>query len=171
MKPVIIIFLIISTLFSCGDIEYEDFSIEQHNYTGNEIRTDGFYWSFCNNLDEIDFSFCVFYRNGILVKAASSSSEGEDIIERVEGASLQGDINHMWGVYEIYDSLIHVEMLWQDGQMGDYVVTTTYFSIINDTTIKLEYFEYLDVVDTVFQNPIYYFKQYSPKPDSTLYPF
>ncbi len=171
MKPVIIIFLIISTLFSCGDIEYEDFSIEQHNYTGNEIRTDGFYWSSFYYFEELQYPFYVFYRNGIVVSAVSSSNEGKNIIERVEDASKQKVINETWGVYEISDSTIHIEMLRQDGQMGDYVVATTYFSIINDTTIKLEYFEYLGVVDTVFQNPIYYFKQYSAKPDSTLYPF
>ena len=49
--------------------------------------------------------------------------------------------------------------------MGDRVLSTSYYKILNDTTINQIYYKYYNS-DPVYLNKVYHFYPYSPKPDS-----
>jgi len=156
----IIKYLIMSALvlqmYGCKD---ETLTLQRVPYTGSEIKTDGYYYSYYVNstMEEYIVAFFLF-RNGIILSAGAYDKTNletleKKMLERYE--SLQSE-KIGWGVFIVSDNKIEYEQ-WSTsgGPGGGLPVFKSSYDIENDSTLI---------------NPagiIYYFKQFSPKPDST----
>ena len=166
----IISLAIIAVLFSsCED---EELSMQRADYTGAELRTDGYYYYMLqvehNGIQE-KIVFPIFlYRNGVSIMAASFNCSE---IEQKENDFRNGKLYHtingykiFWSVFTISGKSIEFEG-WDDLGGAHLYTKKVYGKILNDTTFHI-YQEHIDGIDKECDRT-YHFKQFSPKPDST----
>ena len=155
IKYLIITALILLT-HSCKD---EELTLQRVPYTGNEVRTDGYYYSYyANNSSPPEEFIVVFflYRNGVILSARSYEKTDFDILEKTmlnRYESLQNE-KIGWGVFIVQNNKIEYEQ-WSTSVGGGLPIFRNFYDIENNTTLKS------------FAGKIYYFRQFSPKPDST----
>lgn len=150
----LIMLALILLLYSCKD---EELTLQKVPYTGNEIRTDGYYYSYYVNSTSHEYIVVFFlYKNGIILSAGTYEKTDFDIFEKamlVRYGSLEKQ-KIGWGVFIVQDNKIEYEQ-WSTSVGGGLPVFRSFYDIENDTTLK---------------NPagrMYHFRQFSPKPDST----
>lgn len=150
---------LIFLLFSCCKLFDDELSIERTNYTGAELRIDGYYYS--ETFEPPYPNYCVaksfFYRNGVKLGACSYDTT-EMSVEEYYATLKKSKLN--WYVFKIEGNTITIEG-WDN-------LTQTfkeYGEILNDTTFRISKIERSGRTDK--SNSIYHFKQFSPKPDST----
>ena len=152
--------LCFSFLFSCCNKLFKDEELSQQRvpYTGNEIRTDGYYYYYWASQDSpVDDYTAVFflYRNGVFLVGQSYKSINLDTVEKkmLDRYELLVQKKVGWGVFIITNDKLDFEH-WYSAAGGLPVAKSLYY-IENDTTLRSPY------------EQIYHFKQFSPKPDSS----
>ena len=165
------IFLILCILLSASCVrrdESKDFplTLEKIDYTGKELKTDGYYYRNFNSGSEPFIGTCFFYRNGIFLNGTVFSVY--DTIEKEENfrngfyvTIVASKYKDLWGVFQIDGNQIKYEH-WIPTEGGFYRTTSQKGTILNDTTFIINFDNGLEVTDWT-----YHFKQFSPKPDST----
>ena len=159
---------------SCAKLEIlqdDELSLQRQDYTGNQLRVDGYYFSEYANgsIDYVRIYF--FYKNGIILAGGSSLlSELPDLEESFRNGTFYKHVKSVkftWGVHQIEDSKIAFE-----GWYGErpYRVYGQEGVILNDTTFRItQRYRYKNGEKTEVEskNEVYHFKAFSPKPDSS----
>jgi len=157
----IIKYLIMSALvlqmYGCKD---EKLTLQRVPYTGNEIRTDGYYyhhWASSESLSINKTATFFLYRNGIKLTAGSYGSIDLDIVEKEMLSRYELLVKQKigWGVFVITGNKVEYEE-WTTSAGGGLPIYKNSYNIENDTTLMNP------------EGKVYHFKQFSPKPDSTI---
>jgi hypothetical protein len=166
-------FLISIFMFSfCKKIFPDDnLSIQRENYSGNQLRLDGYYYRYIN--EEYYFPKLFFYNNGVILDIGGrfkTFEEVEDYINRIFIENSNYNSNKLsWGVYRVENDNIKFEK-WYPGSGGGFPAITREGKILNDTTFHITQSYRMKngkKREISAQDEIYHFKQFSPKPDST----
>ena len=177
MRYNIILKLISLCLFftSCaklGILQDDELSLQRQDYTGNQLRVDGYYFSEYAN-DSIEYVSVYFlYKNGIILFGGSRLlSELPEAEERYRNGTFDSkvkSIKFVWGVHQIEGSNLKYEQ-WFPSEKP-YKAYVREGEILNDTTFRItQRYRYKndEKTEVESENKVYHFKQFSPKPDST----
>ena len=162
MKRFLFCFLVILFCFSCRKwFKDEKLGLARINYTGNQLRTDGFYYgcSINEQLNEDLLNVYFFYRNGIFLDASSwKYNDMEHLKVLIEFP--HSECKYEWGIFQIHDR----ELLINRWEIAWGPLPTALFSgeILNDTTFILHKRN-----GQAIEEEIYHFYYYEQKPDST----
>lgn len=164
-----ILLIVILFSFSCKDwFEDEDFSMTREEYSGDQIKIDGYYYYYYSQ-DSGLASITIFYKNGIVIDGIGERS---NLIE-IENSFSNGKfyqsvtkIKEVWGIYQVENNQIMIERIIAMGGFNR-ISYTDYGEILNDTTIHL--YKHKETYKNISEsmNDTLHFKQFSPKPDST----
>jgi hypothetical protein len=169
MKVMIRTWAVVIILFFCacrGERWDDDLTLPKQNYDGDQLRMDGYFYSYSDN----DYQIYFLYRNGTVLKSPFISSENLYSSEQefANGIFYNHAIKrkYYWGRFIINGTTIKNE-LWKPNT-GPFEAYTTEGIILNDTTFKMtkSYRSCKPKKDREFET-LYHFKQFSPKPDST----
>lgn len=142
-------------------------SLNKESYTGNKMRTDGYYYMNFGNPGKVDIHF--FYGNGIAIYCENPfAKEFESHEEKFWDGSyynLIRDKKYYWGVFIVEDSVVKYE-LWNPSN-PPYRAYLHTGKIVNDTTLQIPYSVRLNGEDGNAVDWTLHFKQFIPKPDST----
>jgi len=169
MKKIEKIIVSVSSLilfYSC-DCSDEEFSIARKPYLGNEIKTNGYFYSYDatnNNGTSIKF----FYRNGVVLSGGRYSSQDLTVIESEISSHILTIKNekNAWSPFEVKNNTLIIETYWDNPPSCKLRTQRMSYEIQNDTTIiwrKTDHPGYKDKI----HNTVWYFKEYYSKPDST----
>lgn len=167
--------LCLITLFACKkEAKKEDganddkLTLQRTNYTGNELRIDGYYYGVWSGGF---YDLRVLYSNGTVKNIGAPSGvttiSGIDNHVSAMTTTIMGGKTG-WGVFIINGSSIKLEEWRPDNTK--LVAITREGSILNDTTFKFtQVYRLVSGVKTGVSalDETFYFRQYSPKPDST----
>lgn len=169
--PLIAVFLF-SSCEKSGLCEDDELSLTRVNFTGNQLRIDGYYYG--NQTENstpplVDIYY--LYRNGVFYTsdaAELAKAEAGTIyvdIENEFGKKIKG----AWGVFQINGTLIEIER-WQSRMSGCETTIYERGNILNDTTFVLTRREAREngkavVVKDI--NDIFKFQPLPEKPDSS----
>jgi hypothetical protein len=142
----------------------------REDYTGDELRIDGFYYQKTPE-GNINNTLYFFYRNGIKFELQMKEKVkypidciSELTSERIES---QRKRKYHWGIFKINDNAFLSEQ-WSTPIDGNYVHTITQTGeIVSDTTFIITKFINTAGGGAANVNASWYFSPYSPKPDST----
>ena len=169
--------IVLAVVFSsCKKLfEDEELSMERVDYTGTELRTDGYYYYRYQYYDSREDSLydCflpwILYRNGVyFYGSVYDYSRMEEVEKKFEDGSfydIQKDNKYQWGVFQISDSVIDFEG-WDTGETFSRPTVKRYAKIVNDTTFCM-CSKRPQKGENVKLGNGFHFKQFSPKPDST----
>ena len=138
----------------------EELTLNRVPYTGNELRTDGYYyyhWATFDSPSVNSTSVKFFYKNGVMLSAHSYDGIDLNRVEK-EMVSLYDKIRERktgWGLFIINGNTIQCEE-WSTSVGGGLPVYKWSAKIENSTT-----FRHND------SNQTWHFKQFNNKPDST----
>ena len=152
-------------LLSC-DCSDEDFSIKRKSYFGNEIKTNGYFYS--NDSTSRTTRVKFFYRNGVVLSGGRYSLNDLDIIESeiLSGTFINIADKYNWSPFEINNNTLVTEYYYDNPPSCKLLTAKSFYEIQNDTTIvykRTDQSGYKDIVSNI----VWRFKQFSPKPDST----
>lgn len=145
----------------------EELSLSKMPYTGNGLRTDGYYYRAGEKAIIVMFLF----KDGTMIQAGSIPIQ--EIQNREEMFKNGEFYNHIknnktcWGVYRIEDEIITTNFWVSPRPFHCFFEEGT---ILNDTTFVIQsYYRMLDgeKVGETEIDETYHFHQFSPKPDST----
>lgn len=155
------------TMFaSCNkNFGQDDFlTIPKTPYTGDELRTDGYYYE---KWDGKIYSISFFYKDGVFLDIGGRKEENEvnDYISEVSSAELP---KGFWGAFLSEEKKLTIEKFV--GSEKGYEVYRYEIEIANDNSFVL--YESSRMKNGIKTNSRhierkYYFKPFSPKPDST----
>ena len=169
-------FLLILTItaFSCKSFEpdIDEFTLKRENYTGNELRTDGYYYNeFESDCQRLQIYF--FYKNGIILRGGNSCKDDINIQEEKfkngDWYNLVKDDQMTWGLFVIENDTIKYERYNPPVGPGYLHSLIWEGPILNDTTFHIiRYYRYDNGVKKEIEtDKLFHFKKFSPKPDST----
>jgi hypothetical protein len=171
MKKIFLVSVILATIAFCFHrcdkfFPDEKLSLAKTPYTGNELRTDGYYYDNNDNLISIYF----LYRDGIILYAFSHKAIGLDEIEKemIEN-NMYNDYDadkSRWGLFVMNGKTIQMER-WTPSTGFSLPVTRGKGYIENDTTYHIMEKYYSDTKKYYKGDWVYHFKQFHLKPDST----
>lgn len=171
MKTIIfksIIIAALTSIFSCrGERWDDDLTLPKQDYTGNQLRIDGYYYRVTDNNS---YNIYFYYRNGTVLHAGFVDFDNLAASEQefMNGSyySFAKKYKYHWGRFIINGTTIKDE-LWKPNT-GPFEAYTTEGIILNDTTFKMtrQWRSCKPKKDTEFEE-VYQFKKFSPKPDST----
>ena len=154
--------------------EDEELSMERVDYTGTELRTDGYYYYRYQYYDSREDSLYdkfipwILYRNGVsLYGGAWDYSRMEEVEIKFEDGTYYDklkDDKFSWFVFQISDSVIDFEG-WDSGGYISKSTVKQYAKIVNDTTF-CRCSKRPQKGENV-KGMTFHFKQFAPKPDST----
>jgi hypothetical protein len=168
MKNMIIFIALI--LFSCNlDKEDDDqLSLTKTSYSGNELKIDGYYYTIFENKRQ---SISFFYESGIYLDLGGNANNSLDADNYIASFSTNNDFRSSriwWGLFKINGDNITYEKWYPSGTAYKAYVRTG--KIINDSTFNVtESYRVVNGDKTNFGNinETYYYRKFSPKPDST----
>ena len=167
MKKILIFLSSFLILAGCIPQSDDNLAFIKSNYYGNELKTNGYYYSlFEGKLQNISF----FYKDGVYLDVGNKNNfedasyfiTNKILIERLHQRSQTG-----WGIFKIKSNKIVFER-WYDTERG----LKAYINIgkiLNDTTFVITAsFRTGDGFSKEIEkiNETYYYKKFSPKPDS-----
>jgi len=165
-KRFILFFLILSSCMSCCR-EDDLLRNTREDYIGDDIRIDGFYYSFFQG--EIH-NVLFLYRNGVFFKVISDEkkrTKPEEVQTLLTEDRLERYKTHkdLWGIFIIKNNNILLDK-WTWAGLGWKTTVIESGTILNDTSFVITKRDNLreGIKDS---NETYYFYPYSPKPDST----
>ncbi len=175
MKTKSLIIIITVLLFSSCKLFFpgpDKFTLQKQDYTGNELRVDGYYFKeFDSDCDRIQVFF--LYRNGIILYGGCPCVE--DINAKEEEYKEKGTwYKHVkedrvsWGLFVIENDSIRIEKYEPPSGPGYLPAVIREGAILNDTTFRIIR-RYRDSGKKIIKevDDLYHFKKFSPKPDST----
>lgn len=176
LSTIILSIILIMIVSSCKKMfEDEELSMERVDYTGTELRTDGYYYyryQYYNSREDSLYDKFIpwfLYRNGVwLYGCVYDYSKMEEVEKKFEDGSfydLCKDDKLSWGVFQISDSVIEFEG-WESGEYISRPTVKQYAKIVNDTTFCM-CSKRPQKGENVKLGDDFHFKQFSPKPDST----
>ena len=145
---------------SCGTTGYEPLQLIRQDYSGQEIRLEGYYY-----FKEVvpmgpGTSILFLYKNGVVynfgVVPDTSLSKVDAFIKTIPHSST--DKPYAWGVFQVNDNKVKIE-IWDIVSGGKNTTTLREGKILNDSTIQICLFNR--------PNEFYRFRKFFPKPDST----
>jgi len=140
-------------------------------YTGNQLRIDGYYYQIADGVDFNEgtiFSCYFFYENGIIIGmggAENSLEEMDEYIIRVMGSQNYKNIKFLCRVFVIEGNIIKFEGWYPSAKPHKAYVREG--TILNDTTFHITKSYRSNGSELREKDEIYYFREFSPKPDST----
>ena len=159
--------LLFSILLNSCHLLFQDekLMLPKKDYTGNELRIDGYYYYHPEpNSTRVLF----FYRNGVMIDFISYFPTTDltvvdksiaDMYEKLK------DSKYIWQVFLIEGSTIQCSG-WGSSVGGGLPSYKCIGTIENDTTFR--FIKSIDSKGREFEkNDVYHFRQFSPKPDST----
>lgn len=167
----LILVLALVVLFAGGCkkwFEDEELTLPKTPYTGDELRTDGYYY---NMEDGKIWSTYFFYRNGVLLYGAGTDTLDDNLDKYDDWFVSEAFLEYIktnkrrWGLFEIHDDSIVFER-WVMAE-GGFPVLRFSGNIIDDTTFIITRSEYPHQGDVYNKNEVFHFRHFSPKPDST----
>jgi hypothetical protein len=152
-------------LYSC-DCSDEEFSIARKPYFGNEIKTNGYFYS-CDSTSGRT-SIRLFYRHGIVLFGGAYSSSDLDSIEQefLEHIEVIRNDKTVWAPFEVKGNTLIIETYYDNPPSRRLRTQRLSHDIQNDTTIVWKNTDHPGYKDKV-HNVVWHFKQLSSKPDST----
>lgn len=144
-------------------------TIEKQNYKGNQLRIDGYYYQ---KHEGKYYSLYFFYRDGTILYGGGGFTEKELLEQEKQFTSeawLKATRNSKidWGVFIINDGSIAFER-WYPSSGGVPPVYLRSGKILNDTTFVInKAINSGKPTEQRTKNETYFFKEFSPKPDST----
>ena len=172
IKMIILLFIltgIFIMFFSCCNSLFsdEELTLQRTDYTGNELRIDGYYYYFVKGTNRTVIYF--LYRNGVALWGGTYATTNLNEIE-MKMIELYSGIRKMkgsWGVFIVDDNKIQHEE-WVEAPSGVRLAIFRRSGYIeNDTTIHFTESFYSGRNETKPINQIWHFKQFDNKPDST----
>jgi hypothetical protein len=173
MKTVLLCLFLSSVMPSCkktGLFQDDELSLSRQDYTGNQLRIDGYYYfNYTNEEDYVRTYF--FYKNGLILSGGSSLlSKLPDLEKSYKDGTYYNHVKSnklVWGAHQIEGSKIAFE-----GWYGEkpYRVYGQEGVILNDSTFRITQSYRMKngkKKEVESENEVYHFKQFSPKPDST----
>ena len=146
-------------LSSCKD---DELTLQRMPYDGDELRLDGYYHRKNPNL-EIYF----FYSNGIVRYGGGGYLSFEEVEYHILNNQIVfGNSKTDWGIFFINGKTIKFER-WYPSSGGGVPTYVREGIILNDTTFHITVSYRSDGKERREENEMYYFRQFSPKPDST----
>lgn len=167
----LLLFVLLTLVGSCKkDVMRGDdkLSIQKMPYTGNQLRTDGYYYRSIDDYLTVYF----LYNDGTILYGstflANELIKHELEYKTNEWQSIVKKSKYRWGLFEIEGNTIKFER-WYPSQppLKAYVREGV---ILNDTTFKINQFYRIqngNQTDLENIDETYHFKSFSPKPDST----
>jgi len=174
-KFFIIIFAMYFIIQSCNKMpssKDDELSLHLRNYTGTEIKTEGYWYYYDTHSTGNRFTIYFFYKNGVIFGGVSvkdyNLAQREEEFRNGQFYEWGKDTKYEWGVFNVDSNKIAFER-WYPGHppLPTYIRAG---KIINDTTFVItEVYRMKDGVKTDYseENVTYHFKKFSPKPDST----
>jgi hypothetical protein len=162
MRLIVLLFILVGVV-SCK-VGYMELTNTRQTYLGNEIKTNGYYYCI-DTLDRMALGKPIqqvlarvyfFYRNGVLNYSVSEFND-YNLLEKylADTTYHSNQINpYDWGIYLVEGHRMKIEK-WSTSTGGKHPNFTFYLSILSDTSLHNSY-----------GNNTYYFKSFSPKPDS-----
>ena len=154
-------------LISCCNVLFpdENLTIKRRDYTGNELRTDGYFYYFQESTNLIYVRF--LYRNAIILSVGGYAPPDLGDVEKRIINPIMNSKDH-WGVFVVDGNTIKYEK-WIGSSSSSpkaYLYNCT-GKILNDTTIHFTESFNSETNKTNTINEVWHFKQFFPKPDST----
>jgi len=161
---IILFFFILSSCWREDDL----FRNKSENFIGDNLRIDGFYYSYYQGkINNVVF----FYRNGV---SFNIIGDGQDRTKPEEIQTLLRDVERMeryktykdlWGIFLVHGNNILIEK-WTFAGLGWKTTVIESGTILNDTSFEItKRDDFRAGSKEVYYE--YFFYPYSPKPDST----
>lgn len=144
-------------LWFCED---EELTMPQTGYNGN-LKLNGYYY----HEKDAGYRIYILYNNGVVVNWNSTESTLSEIETTYLLSKGYKSVKTKWGLFRITNSTIAIQS-WRISQCKRPVVEFR-GDILTDTSFNIK--TYIDENDetNVIDESTYYFKEFSPKPDST----
>lgn len=176
MKTFIFIPMILCfSMFTCEkNKEDDDLTFQRTDYSGDELRIDGYYYNQYSIKGNEYVTVYFFFRNGIILYGSSMPLadlyETEAMYKSGEYYVTIKNTKDCWGVFNVDGNKIAFER-WTDLYQLAPLVTTIYSGdILNDSTFRIMESSVMEngkQVEIEERDETYYFKKFNPKPDST----
>lgn len=163
------------SLISCSKNEPSNkmddvLSITRTPYNGNQLKINGYYYQKYNSQYYNIHFFC---SNGILIDFSGGNMNSFEQIENYlndpETLIRIKNTKYSWGVFLVNGNNLKMEQ-WHPSSGGPLPAYVRSGSILNDTTFQITEMYRMQngkKTDISTINEIYYYKAFSPKPDST----
>lgn len=162
--PRLVAALLAVALAGCNVLaDHDDLSLEQRPYLGDELRTDGYWYTSGPTPDGERHVALLLYRNGVV--RYGGSSVGLDVLKAKIG--LYGERRYHWGLFHVDgDRLIYEK--WYPPSKTYTEAWARSARIVNDTTFVVTHAWRFrgSEADSLEREVTYRFRAFSPKPDS-----
>ena len=162
-----LLFLLIFVL-GCNKFKDEELSMQRIEYTGDELRIDGYYYRIYKNhaMNEESIQVCCLYQNGIF-RWCGISKSFQDYENKIDDINKSKQYKHNWGVFIVENDIIKYEK-WVGARALEPYITRIYAgNILNDTTFHITESYRPNGKERSTEDLMFHFRQFSPKPDST----
>lgn len=156
---------------NCENLSFkkdDELSLKRVDYTGNQLRIDGYYYLINYNDPQKNMGVFIFFRNGVLTYLGGgflSFNELENYIINKDFIDKKKDVKYFWGVFQVKNDIIKFERWYpSEGAKEAYVREG---KILNDTTFHITKSYRSNGTELSDENETYHFRKFSPKPDST----
>jgi len=144
--------------------------LDRTEYTDMDIRLDGYWWNKLELSHDERITTYFFYQNGVILHGRSMQvsqvEEKEKDFSSESFRKLVSSNKSGWGVFRVNGSKIKFEM-WTSSNGGPLKTVVRSGEILNDETFVITSFLNNYSGETSTRNDTFYFKKFSPKPDST----
>jgi len=164
-----LILLILSMLFAqCTSGDDDLLSLTLTPYNGNQLRIDGYYYQIGYDGKTI-FSPYFFYKNGILISPEGMGNSLEEMDSYIKKYYLDCQSYKKdkldWGVFIVEGNIIKFGRWYPSERPLKAFIREGV--ILNDTTFQITKSYRSDSTEQRGKDEMYYFRSFSPKPDST----
>ena len=168
MKSLILSILSIMITQCSFFMDDDSLSIPLTPYTGDQLRIDGYYYLIGYDGKTIHSAY-FFYGNGVLISCNGAKSSLEEMDNYIKEEFLDSQIYKRrkidWGVFLIEGNNIKFER-WYPSQRP-YPAFVREGVVLNNTTFHITKSYRSNGTEEREKDEIYYFRPFSPKPDST----
>jgi len=168
----ILLITVLTSCSSCKDLGIcndESLTLNKVEFTGDQLRTDGFYYGYVNTDFQGNelYEVFIFNKNGVIMLPGTTEFEKMESYIITITNSNQQNTKFVWGLYNIDVKKLSVEH-WTASQCGHPVLLRN-GDILNDTTfvLKKEITRNSQGTKESDINQEFHFRHFDIKPDST----
>ena len=167
MKTLIISLICMLTTNCDYSSENDKFTLQRENFSGNQLRVDGYYYQEYGNPPYRSPFF--LFKNGVVFDPGGGyyvSEYKKWELRILDKKDMNAQISELWwGQFVVNDSIIKFEKYYPgDGPLWSYIKEGV---IINDTTFHITKSYRSNGSELKERDEMYHFRKFSPKPDST----